>query len=263
MRLHSTQPELPPSASPTHSAYLRYRYTLIALSYRGYWRSRGRPSEPGFILDAAAALSWASAHFPPSTPLILWGQSLGAAVATTIAATAVDGTPGLFSDAGCFGGMAEARAHGRSLLPIRGLVLETPFVSIRRMLASHYPQRWVPYRYLWPFLRSRWDNVEALRRLGTAMNKEVVGDGANDKRSGDGSRALPVLVMRAGKDEVVPGGDAGELEIVARDQGLDVRQMVVGGALHNGVMAAGEGRKALADFVRDCAEGRASKPRAP
>ena len=148
--------------------------------------------------------------------MILWGQSLGAAVAL--------------------------RAVEAAERPIRGLVLETPFVSMRRMLTSHYPERWLPYRHLWPFLRSRWDNIEALKRLSAATRAPWERD----------DRRLPILVMQAGKDEVVPDGQAGEIETAARSQGLDVRSFRVGSALHNGIMATGDGRGALAAFVKEC-----------
>ena len=216
----------------------------MALSYRGYWRSRGRASEPGLILDAAAALSWVAARFPRDSLLVLWGQSLGAGVATAIAAAAAERKIDFALGAG------EAASSGTvedqtELLPIGGLVLETPFLSMRRMLASHYPQRWVPYRYLWPFLRSHWDSADALKRLGAAALPE---------KDGGAKRALTVMVLDAGKDEVVPAGNAKELVHVAREAGLDVRWSRVERALHNGVMATSEGRNDLATFVCDCAE---------
>ena len=241
-RLHATQ--LPPPAP------FRLRYTLVALSYRGYWRSRGRPSEPGLVRDAAAALSWCATRFPAGTPMVLWGQSLGAAVATAVAADVAEkrlGTP----PAADSGNVEGREGAGVKLLPITGLVLETPFVSMRRMLASHYPQRWVPYQYLWPFLRSRWDNVTALRRLSAAAagNRRV-----GPEPGGVNEGAPPVLLLQASKDEVVPGVDAGELEGVAQTARLRAKLVTIDGALHNGIMATAEGRIALAVFSRDCVQ---------
>lgn len=67
------------------------RYTIVALSYRGYWTSRGKPSQQGIERDAVAALDWVqkmyeNAALPGRATVILWGQSIGAAVATTAAA---------------------------------------------------------------------------------------------------------------------------------------------------------------------------------
>ena len=243
-RLHATQPPSPPATAP---ASTRLRYTLVALSYRGYWRSRGRPSEAGLVRDARAALAWCGARFPAGTPVVLWGQSLGAAVAVAVMAE------GAGHDASVPPGAGDGTGGGRmgaeaTRLPIAGLVLETPFVSMRRMLASHYPQRWVPYRYLWPLLRSCWDNAAALGRLGAAVARKS--HGGSETRGG--KEEMPLLLLQAGKDEVVPDIDARELEGIARAAGLRVKLVTIDGALHNGVMATAEGRIALADFSRDC-----------
>lgn len=57
---------------------------LLALSYRGYGGSTGRPTEAGLIADARAAYRFASARYGPEQ-LVLWGESLGAAVAIALA----------------------------------------------------------------------------------------------------------------------------------------------------------------------------------
>ena len=121
---------------------------IVALSYRGFWTSSGRPSEAGIKLDAAAALEWAIKTFPSdheNVRVVLWGQSLGAGVALDAAATAT-GTQD-------------------NNLTVDGILLETPFVSVKAMLLEIYNMKWLPYRYLGPFLRSHWDSREALRRL--------------------------------------------------------------------------------------------------
>jgi pimeloyl-ACP methyl ester carboxylesterase len=58
---------------------------LIALSYRGYGGSSGRPTETGLIEDAAAAYAFAAARYSAER-IILWGESLGSAVAIALAA---------------------------------------------------------------------------------------------------------------------------------------------------------------------------------
>jgi hypothetical protein len=58
---------------------------LVALSYRGYGGSSGRPTETGLIEDAAAAYSFAVSRYPAER-IVLWGESLGSAVAIALAA---------------------------------------------------------------------------------------------------------------------------------------------------------------------------------
>ena len=49
---------------------------LIALSYRGYGGSTGRPTEAGLIADAEAGYAFAAEHYPAER-IVLWGESLG------------------------------------------------------------------------------------------------------------------------------------------------------------------------------------------
>ena len=90
---------------------------LLALSYRGYGGSSGKPSEAGLINDALAAYDFAAARYPPQR-VVLWGESLGTAVAIALAAE---------------------RAVG-------GLILDAPFTSIADVGAAAYP--FVPVRRL-------------------------------------------------------------------------------------------------------------------
>jgi fermentation-respiration switch protein FrsA (DUF1100 family) len=58
---------------------------LVALSYRGYGGSSGRPTEKGLIEDAKATYAFAAARYPAER-LVLWGESLGTALAVALAA---------------------------------------------------------------------------------------------------------------------------------------------------------------------------------
>ncbi|CCF32750.1 hypothetical protein CH063_00860 [Colletotrichum higginsianum] len=203
------------------------RYTIVCLSYRGYWTSRGRPSEKGINLDAQAALHWIErvhgehdAHrHQPLPEVILWGQSIGAGVATNLAAW--EAFP--------------------STVRLRSLILETPFTSIKDMLAVLYPQRWVPYRHLWPFLRNQldsWTNLEAVAR----------------NRSGPGAHGKPhVTIIEAGRDELVPAQHGAKLVQRCEEVGLTVEKLTVRGAFHNDAVIKLEGRKAVADAIAQVA----------
>jgi uncharacterized protein len=62
-------------------------YDVLMPEYRGYGKSTGKPGEFDFYQDAATVLHWAEAHLTYSR-LILYGRSLGSAVAANLAMTA-------------------------------------------------------------------------------------------------------------------------------------------------------------------------------
>ncbi|KAI9875857.1 MAG: hypothetical protein M1830_007898 [Pleopsidium flavum] len=195
------------------------RYTTVALSYRGFWSSQGRPSQKGIEQDAAAALDWTIGTYGSKgepVKIVLWGQSIGAGVATTAAARH-SSSSGL-------------RVPG---LDITGLILETPFTSVKEMLTTLYPQRWLPYRYLWPFLWNWWDSKEALHTLGQSRARGN----------------LRVLILQAGKDELVPTTHGMELEDICKHNGIGVQRKDIAGALHTEVMARAQGRRAVVSFL--------------
>ena len=119
----------------------------------------------------------------------------------------------------------------RGSLRIRGLILETPFTSVKDMLAAIYPQPWLPYRYLWPFLRSRWDSRRALSDMVSLKTRSEV------------------LILQAGNDELVPWTHGEELEALSKNGQMDVRRFVVNGALHHEVMLKPQGRAAVIKFL--------------
>jgi uncharacterized protein len=90
---------------------------LIALSYRGYGGSTGRPTEAGLIEDAKATYGFATSLYP-ADKLILWGESLGSGVAIALAAEQ----------------------------PVGRLILEAPFASAVDIAAGAYP--FMPVRWL-------------------------------------------------------------------------------------------------------------------
>nr|OQO06005.1 hypothetical protein B0A51_18174 [Rachicladosporium sp. CCFEE 5018] len=198
--------------------------TIIAVSYRGYWTSQGRASERGIKLDAAATLLHVAAKYP-SAQVILWGQSIGAGVACAAAA-----------------GHLTTTAQPR----IAGLILETPFTSVRSMLIALYPQKWLPHRYLHPFLWNHWDSGAALQRIAAT-------DGLKPQ----------VLLLPATRDEVVPSEEIEKLASICAEARLSTRRVDVLGALHTEATIRREGQQAVADFVRDVCKGSQSKQDRP
>ncbi|KAJ7455128.1 Alpha/Beta hydrolase protein [Mycena latifolia] len=66
--------------------FVMRRCNVLIVSYRGYGDSEGIPSEKGLRLDAQAALDYVAADSELSTtPIILYGTSLGGAVAIDLA----------------------------------------------------------------------------------------------------------------------------------------------------------------------------------
>ena len=116
---------------------------LVALSYRGYGGSSGRPTETGLVEDAAAAYAFAVARYPAER-IVLWGESLGSALAIALAAEK----------------------------PVGGLVLEAPFTSAADVGAQHY---WfVPVRL---FMK---DQFRSDLRAGKVTAPVLVVHGEND-----------------------------------------------------------------------------------
>ena len=61
------------------------RATTVLLNYRGYGESTGKPAERHLVEDAVAVSEWTKARYP-GRPLVLFGSSLGTAVAALAAA---------------------------------------------------------------------------------------------------------------------------------------------------------------------------------
>jgi hypothetical protein len=90
---------------------------IVALSYRGYAGSSGRPSERGLLQDAAAAYAFTSARYSADR-IVIWGFSLGTGVAVALAAEQ----------------------------PLSKLILEAPYTSLADVAASAFP--FAPVRWL-------------------------------------------------------------------------------------------------------------------
>jgi fermentation-respiration switch protein FrsA (DUF1100 family) len=110
------------------------RTGLLALCYRGYGGSSGSPSEAGLIRDAVAAYDFAAARYAPAR-LVLWGESLGTAVAIALAAEHKVG--GLILDAP-FTSAADVGAAAYPFVPVRWLIKDA-FRSDRRIARVHAP----------------------------------------------------------------------------------------------------------------------------
>lgn len=108
---------------------------LVALSYRGYAGSSGRPSEQGLLRDAEAAYAFTAALYR-AEEIVFWGFSLGSGVAVALAAE-----------------------H-----PVEGLILEAPYTSIEDLAAAAYPL--LPVRSL---LKDRFRSDTRIARVNAPL----------------------------------------------------------------------------------------------
>jgi hypothetical protein len=123
---------------------------LLALAYRGFGGSTGKPSEQGLIRDAVAAYDFARSRYPAKR-IVLFGESLGTGVAVALASEHEIGA--LILDAP-FSSTADVGAAAYPFAPVRWLMKDT-FRSDERigrvsapLLVMHGEQdRIVPIRF--------------------------------------------------------------------------------------------------------------------
>jgi hypothetical protein len=107
--------------------------SVLIFDYRGYGKSEGKPSEKGTYRDAEAAWNYLVEE-KGKTPdrIILFGRSLGAAIAADIALKKIPA----------------------------GLILESCFLSVPEMGKKHYP--WIPVRLLSKYDYATIDKIRSI-----------------------------------------------------------------------------------------------------
>jgi pimeloyl-ACP methyl ester carboxylesterase len=108
-------------------------FSIFILDYRGFGISAGKPSEPGLLADAEAALDYLIGR-SGNEKTVVFGQSLGGTVAAQL---------------------AEKRSDD-----VAALILEATFTSVRAMAFRSFP---VPG--IGRVFRSRYDALSAVSRL--------------------------------------------------------------------------------------------------
>lgn len=110
---------------------------VLLFDYRGYGENAGTPSEDGLARDARAARAYLiGRHDIDPNRMIYFGESLGTAVATRLAAE-----------------------H-----PPAGLILRSPFASMVELGGMHYPM--LPVKWL---LRDRFVAMSHIRQVGSPL----------------------------------------------------------------------------------------------
>lgn len=163
-------------------------HEVVGMHYRGYGPSSGSPSAKALFDDAALAFD----HFAGQSDgdVVAVGFSIGASVAVDLAANR----------------------------PVKGLVMVTPFDSLKELAAGHYP--FLPVR---PLLRHEMKTAATLRTL-----------------------EVPAAIITAGRDTVVPAARSAPVRSAAVDLRSDITLENAG---HNDVYDRPEFATALRQSV--------------
>ena len=159
----------------------RRRFSVLAIDYRGYGASTGRPSEHGLYRDAEAAVRvYRERLLKGGIPTIYWGRSIGAPVA----------------------------AHAASQAKPDALVLETPMPDVRSVLRSN-PLLWAlsffsSYRFPTSRLLDGFDGPLLV----------IHGDADGIIRFSAGREVFDRAATRRKTFVAVPGADHNDLHVV-------------------------------------------------
>lgn len=167
----------------------------VAMEYRGYNGNPGQPSEAALVGDARALLAQLAAEGTPAEEIVLWGYSIGAAIAVQI------GVDRRFN----------------------GILLEAPFLSLRALVADLYP--FAPVRWLLrdPFLSDEAAPAIASPTLVVTGEEDAVVPTAH-------ARALAALVPDA-RLATIPG--AGHADLVAARKGREEIELFLRARIHS------------------------------
>jgi len=117
-------------------AFLDEGFGVMAVSYRGYGNSEGKPSENGFYKDAEVAMFFLAGEGVESEDVIAYGESIGTGTATYIA----------------------------SYFDLRALVLEAPFTSVYERAQEMY--RVIPAKLI---VKDKFDNASRISNIGDPL----------------------------------------------------------------------------------------------
>jgi fermentation-respiration switch protein FrsA (DUF1100 family) len=116
--------------------YLERGFGILLVGYRGYGGNPGAPTEAGLYDDARAHLDWLTAQGVRAEELVLYGESLGAAVAIQMA--------------------LERKAAA--------LVLEAPFASILLSARARFPL----FAFDW-LIRDKFANIDKIDKINMPL----------------------------------------------------------------------------------------------
>lgn len=116
--------------------YLERGFGMMLVGYRGYGGNPGEPTEVGLYVDGRAHLDWLAQRGVKEDELVLYGESLGAAIAIQMA--------------------IERRAAA--------LVLEAPFASILLSARARYPM----FAFDW-LIKDKFANIDKIDKVNMPL----------------------------------------------------------------------------------------------
>ena len=114
----------------------KFDINFLIVAYRGFSNNQGKPSEQGIYKDARSALDWLKTKGVKEKNLILYGESLGTAVAIET-------------------------AQNKNLA---GIILESPFTSMIDLAQKYYP--FLPVKIL---LKDKYETAKKLPNINSPL----------------------------------------------------------------------------------------------
>lgn len=113
---------------------LDLNYLIVA--YRGFSGNKGKPTEKGLYQDARAAKEWLNSKGIKDNEIILYGESLGTAIAIDLA----------------------------KQFNFSGVILESPFTSMEILAQKYYP--YLPAKYI---LKDKYKSIEKIQKINSPI----------------------------------------------------------------------------------------------
>jgi len=114
----------------------KFDINFLIVAYRGFSGNQGKPSEQGLYEDARSTLDWLKIKGVKEKNLILYGESLGTAIAIEI-------------------------AQNKDLA---GIILESPFTSMVELAQKYYPV--LPVKFL---LKDKYETIKKLPNINSPI----------------------------------------------------------------------------------------------
>ena len=125
---------------PKIRPYINAGFGILLVGYRGYGGNPGKPSEKGLYEDASAALEFLLLSGITSDHWVLYGESLGAAIAVEMA------------------------VRYNHLAPVNCVILEAPFTSMADVAMNSYP--YVPIKLL---LKDKYNSISKIGKITSPL----------------------------------------------------------------------------------------------
>ena len=120
--------------------YVDAGFGILLVGYRGFGGNPGKPNEEGLYEDATAALEFLLKSGVTSDQWVLYGESLGAAIAVEMA------------------------VRFNLEAPVASIVLEAPFTSMAEAAIAHYP--FVPIKLM---LKDKYNSISKIDKISSPL----------------------------------------------------------------------------------------------